>query len=182
MDMNMIVAANIKRLREERRLSLDELSRQCSVSKSMLAQIERGEGNPTVSTLIKIANGMRVPFDALTDRRESNFEIIKLADIEPVLEADGRSKNYTIFPDDHDRHFAVYLLDLAPGAFWETQSHLGGTVEYLTVAKGAVEVSSYGVTSQIHESESFRFRGDARHSYKNISDGQTVIYMILYTP
>ena len=32
----------------------------------MLAQIERGAGNPTVSTLWKLANGMKIPFEALT--------------------------------------------------------------------------------------------------------------------
>ncbi len=42
--MNMIVAKNIKRLREENKLSMDELVRLSGVSKSMLAQIERGDG------------------------------------------------------------------------------------------------------------------------------------------
>ena len=37
--MNMIVAKNIKRLREENKLSMDELVRLSGVSKSMLAQI-----------------------------------------------------------------------------------------------------------------------------------------------
>lgn len=66
--VNFAVAQNIKRLREKQKLSMDELSRLSGVSKSMLAQIERGDGNPTLSSLWKIANGMRVPFDALTAR------------------------------------------------------------------------------------------------------------------
>lgn len=40
--MNLIVAKNIRRLREENKLSMDELSKLSGVSKSMLAQIERG--------------------------------------------------------------------------------------------------------------------------------------------
>ena len=40
----MIVAKNIKRLREENKLSMDELAKLSGVSKSMLAQIERGMG------------------------------------------------------------------------------------------------------------------------------------------
>ena len=46
---------NIRRLREENKLSMDELSRLSGVSKSTLAQIERGDGNPTISTLWKIS-------------------------------------------------------------------------------------------------------------------------------
>ena len=45
--MNLIVAKNIKHLREINKLSMDELAKLSGVSKSMLAQIERGEGNPT---------------------------------------------------------------------------------------------------------------------------------------
>ena len=48
-----IVAENLKRLREERKLSLDAVAKCSGVSKSMLGQIERGVTNPTISTLWK---------------------------------------------------------------------------------------------------------------------------------
>ena len=95
--MNQIVAKNIKRLREERKLSMDELSKLSGVSKSMLAQIERGGGNPTISTLWKISNGMKVPFDALTVRPKSPYELVKTSDLQPLLEDGGKVKNYSIF-------------------------------------------------------------------------------------
>ena len=84
--MNAIVAKNIRRLREENRLSMEELAKLSGVSKSMLAQIERGDGNPTISTLWKISNGMKVPFDALTVRPKASYEIVKTSDIQPILE------------------------------------------------------------------------------------------------
>ena len=55
-DMNAIVARNIRRLRDNRQLSLDELARLSGVSRSMLARIERGEGNPTLSTLWRVTS------------------------------------------------------------------------------------------------------------------------------
>ena len=70
----MIVAKNIRRLREESKLSMDELSKLSGVSKSMLAQIDRVKQNPTISTLWKLSNGMKVPFDALTVRPKSPYE------------------------------------------------------------------------------------------------------------
>ena len=117
--MNTIVAKNIKRLREEKKLSMEELSKLSSVSKSMLAQIERGEGNPTLSTLWKISNGMKVPFDALTVRPERVYEIVKTSEVQPLLEDSGKVKNYSIFPDDENRRFAVYYLELEEGSYWE---------------------------------------------------------------
>ena len=83
--VNFAVAQNIKRLREKQKLSMDELSRLSGVSKSMLAQIERGDGNPTLSSLWKIANGMRVPFDALTARPKPDYQILCLAAASPSI-------------------------------------------------------------------------------------------------
>ena len=57
-----IVAENLKRLREERKLSLDAVAKCSGVSKSMLGQIERGVTNPTISTLWKIAAHCTRPF------------------------------------------------------------------------------------------------------------------------
>ena len=71
--MNLIVARNIKRLREEKKLSMDELAKLSGVSKSMLALIEKGDGNPTLGILWKIANGLGVPFDELTNTTDIPF-------------------------------------------------------------------------------------------------------------
>ena len=95
--MNLIVAKNIRRLREENKLSMDELSRLSGVSKSMLAQIERGDGNPTISTLWKISNGMKVPFDALTVRPENLYQIVKTSEIQPLLEDNGKVRTIRSF-------------------------------------------------------------------------------------
>lgn len=56
---SFIIAENLKRFRDERKLSLDNVSKLSGVSKSMLGQIERGEANPTVSTVWKIANVLK---------------------------------------------------------------------------------------------------------------------------
>ena len=87
--MNSIVAANIKRLREERKLSMEELAKFSGVSKSMIAQIERGAGNPTLSTLWKISNGLKVPFDSLTVRPKTQHEMVKISEIQPLFENEG---------------------------------------------------------------------------------------------
>ena len=41
------VAVNLKRIRKSKSMSLDQVSEQTGVSKSMLAQIERGTANPS---------------------------------------------------------------------------------------------------------------------------------------
>ena len=64
---------------------------------------------------------MRVPFDALTARPKPDYQIICLPDIQPILEDEGRVKNYSVFPDDEGRRFSVYYMELDPGSFWRSE-------------------------------------------------------------
>lgn len=180
--MNATVAKNIKRLREENKLSMDELAKLSGVSKSMLAQIERGDGNPTLTTLWKISNGMKVPFDALTVRPKSPYEIVKTSEIQPLLEDDGKVKNYPIFPDDENRRFAVYYLELDAGSYWEAEPHLKGTTEFITVFTGKLEIYADGQRFAVEKGESIRFKADVSHSYRNIGEESAVLHMILFNP
>ncbi len=60
-DLNSIVAGNLKRIREEMKLSLERAADITGVSKAMLRQIETGESSPTINTIWKIATGLKIP-------------------------------------------------------------------------------------------------------------------------
>ena len=52
------VSENLKRLRQSKGMSLDQVAEQTGVSKSMLAQIEKGTANPSLGVLGKITSGL----------------------------------------------------------------------------------------------------------------------------
>ena len=52
------VSVNLKRIRKSKGMSLDVVSEQTGVSKSMLAQIEKGSANPSLGVLGKITMGV----------------------------------------------------------------------------------------------------------------------------
>ena len=60
--LNSLIGKKLKEIRSAKRLSLEEVTKLTGVSKAMLGQIERGISNPTVSTLWKIATGLKVSF------------------------------------------------------------------------------------------------------------------------
>jgi transcriptional regulator with XRE-family HTH domain len=55
-----LLAANLRRLRIARHLSLSELARATGISKATLSSIENGNSNPTVETLGALAAALRV--------------------------------------------------------------------------------------------------------------------------
>ena len=181
-DINSLVAGNIKKLRESAKLSLEELSRRSGVSKSMLAQIERGDGNPTLSTLAKLATGLKVPFDALTVRPKKEFEIVKFYDLAPIEDSEGKVRYYSIFPDDENRHFALFYFDVDPGGHWASEPHLPGTTEFLSILSGEFTVQWGHEEHTVRNGEHVRFHADIPHSYKNTGQLKTGLYMIIYTP
>jgi transcriptional regulator with XRE-family HTH domain len=62
-----VLAANLRRLRIARRLSLSELARATAMSKATLSGIENGRANPTVETLAALAGALRVPIEELLE-------------------------------------------------------------------------------------------------------------------
>lgn len=181
-DMNIVVAGNLKRLRAAMHFSLDELSRRCGVSKSMLARIERGEGNPTLTTLWKVSNGMGVPFDELIARPSQDFAVVRTEDVQPILEDCGRVRNYSVFPDGERRRFAVYIMELDPRSSWTSEAHPRGTTEFITVFEGSLEVSACGWSAVLRRGESLRFAADTEHGYANPTGERCLLHMIMYTP
>ena len=79
MEVTDVIAGNAKRFREQRKLTLDAAAALTGVSRSMLAQIEKGDVNPTVSVLWKIANGYKVPFSSLVERRGEAVSVVRRA-------------------------------------------------------------------------------------------------------
>ena len=56
----MHIEIKIKEVREKKNISLSELSRMTKISKSHLSNIERGEKEPSLSILIRIALALKV--------------------------------------------------------------------------------------------------------------------------
>lgn len=67
MEWEKIVGANIRRLRKERGLSQEALAGEAGLAMRHIGRIERGEGNPTVSMVAKIATVLGVHPSALYD-------------------------------------------------------------------------------------------------------------------
>lgn len=168
--INVTVANNLKLIREQRNLSLDMLAKMTGVSKSMLAQIERGEANPTITTVWKITNGLKISFTQLISRDEKNYETVELPAVPVLLEDEGHFRNYPLFPYEDSLGFEIYYLELDPGAFMQAHAHPEGTQEFITVFAGEIEICLNGERLRADSERAVRFKADCPHSYKNSGD------------
>ncbi|AEE14551.1 helix-turn-helix domain protein [Thermodesulfobium narugense DSM 14796] len=181
-NLNFIIANNLKKIREERKLSLDKLSEITGVSKSMLGQIERGESNPTVTTLKKITTGLKISFTALLESPKPNVDIVKFNNITPIVEDDGKYRVYPVFTFDGNGRFEIYIVEFDKGSKLKAVAHPDRTQEFITVFEGELKVSLESEELIVSKGDSIRFSADKPHIYFNIHSSITRVSMILYYP
>lgn len=180
--LNLIIAKNLKRLREEKALSLNELSKMTDVSKSMLGQIERCEANPTVSTVWKIANGLKISCTELMSMPDADFEIVDKSQVQPLIEDEGKVRIFPVFPFDNTTRFETYSIEIDNKGYLASEAHQQGTQEFITVLSGELTININGEDFVVTKGNSIRFKADKPHVYKNIADTICSLSMAIYYP
>ena len=164
------VSKNLKELRESRNLSLEQLATRTGVSKSMLRQIENSKSSPTIATIWKIANGLRVSFTALLRPPIVEATVKSFKDAKPLMEEDDHYRIYLMIPFEPERAFETYYVEIDPETIFHGEPHEGNVYEYVFVQKGTLEVTVDGKPMLVKENEFIQFHANCPHSYKNIGD------------
>lgn len=180
MDISAAVAQNARRIREEKKLTLDAAANVTGVSRSMLAQIEKGDVNPTISVLWKIANGYKASFTSLVERQEARATVLPMREIVPICEDEGRYINYPTFMFDEQKSFETYRIEILAGGHLNAEPHMRGAEEYITVFSGSVEIMIGDDRYSLKAGDSIRFHADIEHSYTNIGTEKVQMSMLIY--
>jgi transcriptional regulator with XRE-family HTH domain len=180
LDINFSVSQNIKQIREQKKLTLDAAASATGVSRSMLAQIEKGDANPTIAVLWKIANGYKVSFTSLVEQPPQAAAVLPASAAQPIIGDDGRYINYPAFAFDERRGFETYRIVIAPGGRLCAEPHMAGTEEYVTVFSGEVEITAAENAFALGKGDSIRFLADVPHSYRNTGADEAQLSMLLY--
>jgi len=69
MDVRKRVGQNVRKFREERGISQEELAFECGLHRTYISGVERGVRNPTVVVLEKIAKALKVASLRLLEER-----------------------------------------------------------------------------------------------------------------
>ena len=99
MELTRAVGENIKRIRKTKKLSMERLAAESGVSRSMLGQIERGEANPSVAILGKLAAALKVPAEVLLENDDfQTLQLVRELDTKPVRMDGGKAVLRPSFP------------------------------------------------------------------------------------
>ncbi|UII57655.1 XRE family transcriptional regulator [Cytobacillus spongiae] len=177
-----VISSNLQLIRKKRKMSLEDLANCSGVSKSLLRQIEKEESNPTISTLWKIANGLKIPFTSLIQYEIPDTEIIRKSDITPLTEGDGLYRLYPNFSYEDQKPFEMYSVELESNAILAAEPHPPNSIECITVVNGSLTITIENHKYSIQEGDSIKFRGDLYHTYMNETNEITKLSMVIYYP
>jgi len=182
MEVNQIVAVNLRKLREERNLSLGQLSEMCSVSKVMLSQIEKGAVKPTINTVWKIANGLKVPYSALLEQRENTASVVRKSEITAQTGEDNHYRIYCFYPGTPYRNFELFQIELDAGCSNVSIGHSERSFEYIMVLEGILRLTVNSESYELRPDDTVNFQASEKHIYESIGTETLKAVIINYYP
>lgn len=174
------ISENIKNIRETKNLSLEQVSEQTGVSRSMLAQIEREEANPSIGTLGKIASGLRIDIKDLISPPKNSFYHLREYEMTVTKKSDNNYTVYTCFPFGENPNFEIYKIVIEANGEYKSNSHGENTREYISVSEGVLTIQTKGKEYNIKKDDMFRFDTDKEHIYIN-KDKNRVSFICIFT-
>lgn len=179
MEISKIVGENLNRLRLERNLSLGRLAELTGISKVMLAQIEKGEANPSINTIWKVAAGLKVSYTALLEQHMPGGVTVRRKDIEPQpMEGGGQLLCY--FQSSNTRNFELFEMEMDSGCRCESPGHGERTEEYLLVESGELELLVGAEHHRLSGGDAVRFPASVQHIYNNVGSEPLKMVVINY--
>ncbi|MCL1631660.1 XRE family transcriptional regulator [Sporolactobacillus sp. CPB3-1] len=170
------IGANLRQFRTSRGMSMEHLANKIGISKLTLMNVERGDGNPTLAVIWKIANGLNIPVTALLSiesdvsiaRREDG---LKLASSDQIFVAEPLFQSHGLYE--------LYRGYLQPKAEYASSAHQFGVREYVTVMSGALNIEVGDKTYYLKEYDSIKFKGDLDHKYTNPSSELAILHFVI---
>ncbi|MFZ2987922.1 helix-turn-helix domain-containing protein [Ideonella sp.] len=180
------VGQTLAALRQSRALSMDELSRQAGVSKSMLSQIERNQANPTVAVVWRLANALGVPLaELLSGDKPAAAPVIATvpAHAIPALRSpDGQCELQILGPLELAGQFEWYHLTVQPGGALVSEAHEPGSREHLSLLVGEMMVEAGDERSRLKAGETARYAADQPHGLRNPGSQAAVALLVVIHP
>src|SRR5208337_1698816 len=174
------LAANVRRLRQERGLTLEALSLRCGVSRAMISKVERQAAVPTATVLGKLAAGLEVGLSQLLGDQRTRAPVLLPPSAQPVYRdpATGfeRRSLSPLFPD---RTVDFAFNTLPAGASVRFPPHHVGVEEYLFVSSGELVVVVDAERFTVGQGSSLFYHGHVVHEFRNETTEPAAFYIVI---
>lgn len=175
-NLSSTLGRNVRALREARGLSQAVIAKTAKIPRATWANLESGEGNPTLHVLSRVAHALQVSLEELVSRPHADAKHWPKGSL-PVRQR-GLVTVEKLLPDPLPAT-EIDRMTLPPGGKMTGVPHTPGTREYLVCETGRLRLVASGESFDLVPGDVVSFRGDQRHSYENPGRAPAVAYSVV---
>lgn len=168
-----MLGEKIKQLRLSRGMTIKDVTEKASITRSLLSQIENNKANPSINSLMAIAQAIGVPIGSFFDEDDQHISPVVKAKERKVLKTESGVTYHLLTPEvgNHRIEF-LYNVFEEGGSTEKMYKHIGE--ECGIVLQGKLKVD-YGEKEYILEKgDSIILDSSKPHKLTNIHKGRTV--------
>ncbi len=186
-DIQINVGERVRRVRENRDLTLKDISQRTGLDAAFLEQIENGSVAPPLGTVIKLAKALDLKMGYFISGEEDKpYTVVRKNDRKVISRYSSKKGKYygygyeSLAPQKKDRHMEPFLVSLEPSKADEERSAHDGQ-EFIYVLEGAMEVRLGEEVYVLEPGDSIYYDSTVPHLVKNHGSGVTRILAVLYS-
>lgn len=183
-----VLGERVRKLRNERNLTIAQLAEQSQLSSGLISQIERGRSNPSVRTLQRLRAALGVNLWAFLQPSESQaihsgttsgspYFIRRKADRLKMVRGKSRISEELLSPRSDDQ-MRFMMITIPPGVesadMLIGQGRKGGCV-----FSGRARLTVDGETGELEPGDAFQFPADVPHKIANPYQEPVVLIWIM---
>ena len=165
------LAQNLRDLREERGLTQQELSDRSGVPRPTLAHLESGQGNPTLSVLIKVAEALGIGIEALVSTKKPRIRVIARAEVpaeqRPGIELRSLGAELSV---------AFERWELERGARFERNAGRQGEKRVVVCESGELSINVGGSEHRLRAGDIAVLDATVRPAFESWGRGVSIVY------
>lgn len=178
----------IRALRQERRLTLQELSEATGLSKPLLSQIENEQVIPPIATLLKIAKGLKVGihffFEEEGDRRSYVLTRAGEVAISPRRPGNDQPQGYlyrSLAPGIRHKAMEPFLVEFQLREWDDAYFYSHDGEEFIYLLEGNLEVHLGDEVLTLVPGDSIFYDSSLPHGYVSVGPIKAKAVAVLYS-
>lgn len=167
------IGARLRELRQDRRLSIQELAHKVSLSIGMISQIERGVSTPSLRSLRLLAEALEVPvswFFASSKGHAASRHIVRKDQRRRLRVPDVGVVQELLSPSSAMR-IEVYEVTLDPGGSSGAESYTHDGEKFGLIIEGEMQLLIGDDLHTLECGDSFHFPSTQPHRFQNSGPG-----------
>jgi transcriptional regulator with XRE-family HTH domain len=178
--VSVAIAQAVQRFRTERSWTLDELAARSGLSRRLIVQIEQAQANPSISTLLRLADAFEVSLRELLSEQPAATAGVRPAGEELQLWSGPRGGAARLLVSRGP--LELWSWTLKPREVRQSPPHRPGCIELLTVTAGALQLDVGAERFTLGAGDSAWFDATEAHAYRNPTRSATRFTLAVLEP